>query len=91
MTLAQIEDLNEDELAMALYVVNVVAPPVVPQMTFEPRHLTWFRHDHLINKFLSIFNRLKPEGHNTYVSLMQKLGVCIEIKQQPIPEQSGSI
>ncbi len=91
MTLAQLEDLNEDELAMVLYVVNHIAPPVVPQMTFEPRNLTWFKHDELIKKMLNSFSRLKPEGHAIYVSLMQKLGVCIEIKQQPPTEQTGSI
>lgn len=83
MTLNQLETLTEDELALVLYVVNVIAPLEVPKMTFEPRQLTWFKHDALIKKLLDSFNRLKPEGHATYVSLMQKLGVCIEIKQQP--------
>ena len=83
MTLNQLETLTEDELAVALYIVNVIAPPVAPVMTFEPRHLTWFKHDMLIKKFLEVFPRLKPEGHATYVSLMQKLGVCIQIKQNP--------
>ena len=81
MTLNQLETLTEDELALVLYVVNVIAPLDVPKMTFEPRHLTWFKHDALIKKLLDSFNRLKPEGHATYVSLMQKLGVCIQIKQ----------
>ena len=83
MTLNQLETLTEDELALALYIVNVVASPAVPIMTFEPKHLTWFKHDMLIKKFLEVFPRLKPEGHATYTSLMQKLGVCIQIKQQP--------
>ena len=83
MTLNQLETLTEDELALALYVVNVIAPPVAPVMTFEPRHLTWFKHDALIKKFLEVFPRLKPEGRNTYVSLMQKLGVCVQIKHNP--------
>jgi hypothetical protein len=92
MTLAQLESLTEDELALALYVVNVIAPPVVPKMTFEPRHLTWFKHQELINKLLNSFNRLKPEGHATYTSLMQKLGVCIQIKQHEVArtENTGS-
>ena len=77
---------------MALVIVNVIAPPVAPVMTFEPRHLTWFKHDSLIKKFLEVFPRLKPEGHATYVSLMQKLGVCVQIKQheQPKTENTGS-
>lgn len=87
MTLNQLQDLTEDELALALYVVNVISPPESPKMTFEPRHLTWFKHDALVKKLLGIFNQLKPEGHATYVSLMQKLGVCVEIKQQPPPNE----
>lgn len=92
MTLNQLETLTEDELALALYVVNVVAPPVLPKMTFEPRHLTWFRHDMLIKKLLDSFTKLKPEGHATYTSLMQKLGVKVEIKQNETPrtETTGS-
>jgi hypothetical protein len=94
MTLNQLNSLDEQELAMALVIVNVIAPLEVPKMTFEPRHLTWFKHDMLIKKFLDVFPRLKPEGHATYVSLMQKLGVCIQIKQQanepPRTENTGS-
>ena len=58
MTLNQLETLTEDELALALYVVNVIAPLEVPKMTFEPRHLTWFKHDMLIKKLLDSFNKL---------------------------------
>lgn len=85
MTLNQLETLSEDELALALYIVNVVAPPVLPKGPFEPRHLTWFNHEQLIRKFLEIFSKLTPDGHATYVSLMQKLGVCIQIQQHPVP------
>ena len=88
MTLNQLETLSQDELDMALYVVNVVAPPDLPKMTFEPRHLTWFNHEQLIKKFLGIFPNLNPDGHATYVSLMQKLGVCIQIQQLPIPNEN---
>jgi hypothetical protein len=81
MTLNQLNSLTDEELGMALVVVNHISPIESPKMTFEPRHLTWFKHDMLIKKLLDSFNRLKPEGHATYVSLMQKLGVCIQIKQ----------
>lgn len=92
MTLNQLEDLNEDELAMALVIVNHINPPDLPKMTFEPRHLTWFKHDQLIKKLLDAFRKLKPEGHATYTSLMQKLGVCVQIKphEQPRTENTGS-
>jgi hypothetical protein len=85
MTLNQLHSLDEQELALALVIVNDIAPPVMPKMTFEPRHLTWFNHEQLIKKFLEIFSKLNPEGHATYVSLMQKLGVCIQIQQHPNP------
>ena len=91
MTLNQLTDLNDDELAMALYIVNVIAPPESPKMEFQPRHLTWFKHDVLIKKFLDSFNRLMPEGHATYVSLMQKLGIKVEIKQTQIPNEKTNI
>ena len=85
MTLNQLETLSEDEVALALYIVNVVAPPALPKMTFEARHLTWFNHEQLIKKFLNVFHQLNSDGHSVYVSLMQKLGICIQIQQHPIP------
>jgi hypothetical protein len=85
MTLNQLETLTDEELALALVIVNDIAPPVLPKGPFEPRHLTWFNHEQLIKKFLEIFSKLTPDGHATYVSLMQKLGVCIQIQQHPIP------
>ena len=92
MTLAQLHSLSEEELAMALVIVNHISPPESPKMTFEPRHLTWFKHDMLIKKLLDSFNKLKPEGHATYTSLMQKLGVCVQINQNEPPrtENTGS-
>ena len=89
MTLNQLQTLTEEELALALVIVNVIDPPGIPKMEFEPRHLTWFRHDALIQKFLQVFNRLLPEGHATFISLMFKLGVKIEIQQVSAPETSS--
>jgi hypothetical protein len=87
MTLDQLYELTPDELALVLVIVNDIAPPASPKMTFEPRHLTWFRHDQLIKKLVDVFPKLKPEGHATYVSLMQKLGVCIQIQSSAkLPE-----
>ena len=86
MTLNQLGDLTEEELAMALVIVNEIAPPVLPKGPFEPKHLLWFRHDQLIKKFIDIFPKLKTEGHAIYVTLMQKLGVCIQINQSPAPD-----
>lgn len=86
MTLQQVTELNEQELAIVLYVVNVLSPVVAPKMEFEARHLTWFKHDALVKKLADSFVHLKPEGHATYTSLMEKLGVKIEIKSQPVPQ-----
>lgn len=60
-------------------------------MEFTPRQLTWFRHNMFVKKLLDAFPRLKPESYLIYSSMMQKLGVKIEIKQQPITQPTGSI
>jgi hypothetical protein len=86
MTLNQLQTLTEDELAMALYIVNVIDPLTLPQMEFTPQQLVWFKHDMLIQKLLNAFPRLKPEAFSIYLSLMEKLGVKVEIRQTPQPE-----
>ena len=88
MTLNQLETLSEQEVEMALYIVNVISPPCVPKMTFEARHLTWFKHDLLIKKFVDAFPKLRPEGHEIYKSMMLKLGVEIRINQHPNPNEN---
>jgi hypothetical protein len=93
MTLNQLETLTEDELALALYVVNVIEPLEAPKMEFEPRHLTWFRHQALVEKLVRAFPKLLPEGHPTFVSLMEKLGVKGEVRKPeppPTPEPISS-
>jgi hypothetical protein len=45
----------------------------------------------LIKKLLDAFPRLKPEAHPIYSSMMQKLGIKVEIKPQPITQPTGSI
>ena len=100
MTLKQLNSFDEQELDLILYVVNILNPPGVPKMEFEPHHLKWFKTDVLIPKLIAIFPKLKPEGHPIYLSLMEKLGVKGEIKyeQPPVPmpitasaEATGSI
>lgn len=93
MTLNQLETLTEDELALALYVVNVIEPLDIPKMQFEPRQLTWFRHEALVEKLVRAFPKLLPEGHPIFVSLMEKLGIKGEIRKQepPQPEATSSI
>ena len=83
MTLNQLETLSEDELALCLFINNVTFPMECPKIELTARQLTWLRHDMLIKKLLDAFPRLKPEAHPIYSSMMQKLGVKVEIKQQP--------
>lgn len=80
MTLNQLQTLSEDELCLCLYVVNITFP-TLPKIEYEPRNLTWIRHDMLIKKLTDAFPRLNPEAHPIFTSLMEKLGVKIEIKK----------
>ena len=56
-------------------------------MEFDMTTIKWFRHDMLVKKLLNSFPSILIEGHPTYISLMQKLGVKIEVNQQspPVP------
>ena len=87
MTLDQLSSLTEDELALALYVVNVLFP-VEPKIEVPPHGLVWFRPGVLEKKIGDSFPRLKPEYHGLFSSLLNKLGVKHEIRyEQP---NSGS-
>ncbi len=90
MTLNQLISLTEQELDLCLYIVNVTFPLNAPKMELEPRHLTWFKDDVLIRKLLDAFPRLKPEGHATYTSLMEKLSVKVEITPVPTSTERSS-
>jgi len=86
MTLNQLHSLTEQELDMLFYIVNVFFPPTSPQICMlVPRQLTWFKKDALIKKIVDAFPKVLPEGHLIYSSLLEKLGVKIEIKYQPPP------
>lgn len=90
MTLEQLNSLTEDELGMALFVVNVVDPLKLPKMNLAPRHLTWFRHEFLVKKLVDSYNTVLPEGRATYISLLNKLGYN-EIKlEEPKAETTAS-
>ncbi len=92
MTLNQLETLTEDELAMCLYIVNVIDPMTCPKMEFEPRNLTWFKHEFLVKKIVNSYTRVLPEGHATYVSLLGKLGYVFEFpKEQPTSPETSSV
>lgn len=84
MTLNQLQTLTIDEVGMTLHVLNVIAPVGNPPMEFEePRHLTFIKHKFLVQRLVDCFQQIKPEAHPIYVSLMEKLGVKVEINQVP--------
>lgn len=84
MTLNQLQTLNEDEIAMALFVVNNIFP-TLPPMEYSPRNLTWIKHDILIKKLTDAFPKVKPEAHPIFASLMEKLGVKVTIEKVDPP------
>lgn len=90
MTLNQLNSLTEEELEMALFIVNCLENSS-NKIQYNPQNLTWFKHDAIIKKFLRAFNQLKPEGHSIYVSLMKKLGIHIEINQSSPTNESQRI
>ena len=63
-----------------------ILQPVRPPIEIPPRGLTWFKHDVLVKKLLDVFQQVKPEYHPLYASLMQKLGVKVEINPIPPPQ-----
>lgn len=84
MTLSQLDALDENELAMCLYVINTVSP-IFPYLEILPKNLTWIKHDCLIKRLIDAFPQVLPQYHITYSSLMLKLGVKVEITPQSIP------
>lgn len=90
MTLQQLNNLDELELQLILYVVNVVDPMTFPKIDFSPRNLTFFRHEFLVKKLVNAFPNVLPEGHVAYASLLSKLGYTLEIPK-PTEEPTGSI
>lgn len=80
MTYNQLHSLSEDELCIVLYVINKIDPPCCPKMEFEPRHLVWFKHDMLLHKLLEAGKNLTEDAQPIFQSLMHKLGVKVEFK-----------
>ena len=77
-----ISSLSEEELGMLLYFVNIVDRPLSHNIPFEVNDLKFFRKDILTKKLLDSFNKLTPDGHPIFVSLMEKFGVKVEIKKE---------
>ena len=77
-----ISSLSEEELGMLLYFVNIVDRPLSHNISFEIKDLKYFRKDILTKKLLDSFNKLTPDGHPIFISLMEKFGVKVEIKKE---------
>lgn len=99
MTLDQLNSLTDEELGMALYIVNVLKP-IETNPNLSPRLLTAIKHPALVQKIVESFDLVKPEAHEVYSSLLKKLGVEFKIekkedkendKSELQTEQSGSV
>jgi hypothetical protein len=89
MTLNQLQDLTDDELAIVMHIVNVIDPMTFPKIEFTPAQLVWFRHDKLVEKLMKGAERLKPESAPIFISLMGKLGVQVQYQPpQPPPAET---
>jgi len=90
MTLELLKTLDEKELEIALYVVNGISP-VIKNTVIPPIGLTWFKRGALEKRIVDAFDKVKPEFHSIYSSLLNKLGVEHVIKHEtPTPPVSGS-
>ena len=81
-----LDTLSEDEMGFLLYFVNVTSPPLSHNVIYEINHLKFFRQDILVKKLLASFNLISEEGHSTFISMMAKFGVKVDIKKEVPPE-----
>jgi len=88
MRIEQLHSLTEDELAMLLYIVNVLKP-VEPKIEITPQLLTVFKHSALVEKIVNCHGAVKPEAYPIFFSLLTKLGVDLKIDAKP-PEAPPS-
>ena len=72
MRIGQLNSLTELELALCLYVVNVLAP-TSPPMEISPKMLLFFKHDALLFKLAQQESKLTDDGKKVFHSLMTKL------------------
>lgn len=87
MSIEQLSLLNDEELSMLLYIVNVLYPiSGIPDMPSEL--LPAIKHAALVKKLSDAFPKLKPEAHPIYSSLLTKLNIehKIEYSKPVVPE-----
>lgn len=89
MRISQLESLNESELALIVYIVNVLTPIKAPNFKIEtPSDLLWINHDDLLLKLIADKDKLTGEGKQVFESVMIKLNRTIE---QEIHDHQESI
>jgi hypothetical protein len=83
MRISQLESLDESELSLLLYVVNVLEPIQSPKFVIDkPKQLLWVRHDALLWKLSRHQSKLTDEGKKIFNSLMIKLNKTPEQEHQ---------
>jgi hypothetical protein len=91
MRIEELESLDEAELGMCLYIVNVVKP--IREFHLSPRALTFVKHQMLVQRLLGCLNNILPEHRPIFLSLMKKMGIVVEIKDEKkeiVTPSSGS-
>lgn len=73
MRIGQLKSLTEEELALLLYVLNVLDPISIPKIPFGPKEALWIKHDVLLWKLAQQESKLTPEGKTVFQNLMVKL------------------
>ena len=73
MRICQLQSLNEQELSLLLYIVNVADPITIPKMEIGLKELSWIRDDMLTWKLSQQQKNLTDEGKAVLDGLMIKL------------------
>jgi len=73
MRIGQLQSLNEQELSLLLYIVNVADPIKSPKIEIGLKELPWIRDDMLAWKLSQQQKNLTDEGKAILDSLMFKL------------------
>jgi hypothetical protein len=81
MTLEQVSSFTEDELAMILYIINHIQP-TDPHMEIPVNGLVWFKKGVVEKKIMDSFQKVKPEYHSLFSSILNKLGIEHEIRYE---------
>jgi len=89
VTLHQLGSLNEDELAMALYIVNCLEPKI---LTYElgRRLLCSIKHHKLCERVVKSEPFINELGMPILVNLKSKLGISIDSGTGGVADSNGT-